>query len=180
MSFSCGSVWFFHNWYCRHCALGWLHVISPMTCSQPIRWVYACACVAAILSTNSVSQTGGELCGFGTTLTGRYFTGHIVNAMCEIESTCNSTEHVKPIMTDYQDLLQTIKSLQHSRLSYIELLQEEVKRSQDVSSDLQMARSSQIWYHHIPSISNFVLLGFLIKFKFTLKSCTHSSGRGRE
>jgi len=38
-------------------------------------------------------------------------------------------------MTDYQDLLQTIKSLQHSRLSYIELLQEEVKRSQDVSSD---------------------------------------------
>ncbi|XP_052433075.1 inactive ubiquitin carboxyl-terminal hydrolase MINDY-4B-like [Carassius gibelio] len=34
-------------------------------------------------------------------------------------------------MTDYQDLLQTIKSLQHSRLSYIELLQEEVKRNQD-------------------------------------------------
>lgn len=96
--------------------------------------------MAAILSTNSVSQTGGELCGFGTTLTGKHFTGHIVNAMCEIESTCNSTEHVKPVMTDYQDLLQTIKSLQHSRLSYIELLQEEVKRSQDVSSDLLMAR----------------------------------------
>ncbi|ROI16112.1 Inactive ubiquitin carboxyl-terminal hydrolase MINDY-4B [Anabarilius grahami] len=38
-------------------------------------------------------------------------------------------------MTDYQDLLQTIKSLQHSRLSYIELLQEEVKRSQDRPSE---------------------------------------------
>lgn len=93
MSFSCGSVWFFHNWYCRHCALRWPHVISPMTCSQPIRRVYACACVTAILSTNSVSQTGGELCGFGTTL--RHFTGHIVNAMCEIESACNNAAHVK-------------------------------------------------------------------------------------
>ncbi|XP_048017835.1 LOW QUALITY PROTEIN: inactive ubiquitin carboxyl-terminal hydrolase MINDY-4B [Megalobrama amblycephala] len=46
-----------------------------------------------------------------------------------------NTEHVKPVMTDYQDLLQTIKSLQHSRLSYIELLQEEVKRSQDRPSE---------------------------------------------
>jgi len=72
-SFSCGSVWFFHNWYCRHCALRWLYVISPMTYSQPIRRVYACDCVTAILSTNSVSQTGGELCGFGTTLTGRHY-----------------------------------------------------------------------------------------------------------
>ncbi|RXN07501.1 protein FAM188B2-like isoform X2 [Labeo rohita] len=43
--------------------------------------------------------------------------------------------HVKAIMTDYQDLLQTIKSLQHSRLSYIELLQEEVKRNQDRPSE---------------------------------------------
>ncbi|KAL1260104.1 hypothetical protein QQF64_007931 [Cirrhinus molitorella] len=43
-------------------------------------------------------------------------------------------------MTDYQDLLQTIKSLQHSRLSYIELLQEEVKRNQDPA-----ARSRICW-----------------------------------
>uniref|UniRef100_A0A9J7YVY7 Deubiquitinating enzyme MINDY-3/4 conserved domain-containing protein n=1 Tax=Cyprinus carpio carpio TaxID=630221 RepID=A0A9J7YVY7_CYPCA len=43
--------------------------------------------------------------------------------------------HVKAIMTDYQDLLRTIKSLQHSRLSYIELLQEEVKRNQDRPSE---------------------------------------------
>ncbi|XP_016375292.1 protein FAM188B2-like isoform X1 [Sinocyclocheilus rhinocerous] len=55
--------------------------------------------------------------------------------MCESEYTCSSRVHVKAIMTAYQDLLQTIKSLQHSRLSYIELLQEEVKRNQNRPSE---------------------------------------------
>ncbi|CAB1347473.1 unnamed protein product [Coregonus sp. 'balchen'] len=35
------------------------------------------------------------------------------------------------VMTDYQELLQTIRDLQPSRLGYIEILQEEVKRNQD-------------------------------------------------
>lgn len=78
---------------------------------------------------------------------------------CVKHFTCNNRVHVKAIMTDYQDLLRTIKSLQHSRLSYIELLQEEVKRNQDVSY-LLMAHSTQAWQLHIHKISN-CALGFL-------------------
>lgn len=40
-------------------------------------------------------------------------------------------------MTDYQALLQTIRALQPTRLGYIELLQEEVRRNRDVSSGCQ-------------------------------------------
>lgn len=82
-------------------------------------------------------------------------------------------------MTDYQDLLQTIKSLQHSKLSYIELLQEEVKRNQDVSSDPLMAHSAQTWYHHIPKISNSVLLGFVNIEVFYEKLCSQFRKRVR-
>ncbi|KAF5897716.1 inactive ubiquitin carboxyl-terminal hydrolase MINDY-4B [Clarias magur] len=35
-------------------------------------------------------------------------------------------------MDDYKQLLQSISTLQPSRLGYIELLQEEVKRNQDI------------------------------------------------
>ncbi|XP_016362662.1 uncharacterized protein LOC107704287 [Sinocyclocheilus anshuiensis] len=76
-----------------------------------------------------------ERCVFATTFPGSHFTRHFANAMCETEFTCNNRVHVKAIMTDYQDLLLTIKSLQYSRLSYIELLQEEVKRNQDRPSE---------------------------------------------
>lgn len=45
--------------------------------------------------------------------------------------------HVASEMEDYKQLFQSINTLQPSRLGYIELLQEEVKRNQDVS-DLLM------------------------------------------
>lgn len=41
--------------------------------------------------------------------------------------------HVASEMEDYKQLFQSINKLQPSRLGYIELLQEEVKRNQDVS-----------------------------------------------
>ncbi|KAI2655898.1 Inactive ubiquitin carboxyl-terminal hydrolase MINDY-4B [Labeo rohita] len=90
--------------------------------------------VPAWLQSSQQTQTGEEVCVFATTLP-LHLTGHITNVMCETEFTCSGRVHVKAIMTDYQDLLQTIKSLQHSRLSYIELLQEEVKRNQDRPSE---------------------------------------------
>ncbi|XP_037402511.1 inactive ubiquitin carboxyl-terminal hydrolase MINDY-4B isoform X3 [Pygocentrus nattereri] len=51
--------------------------------------------------------------------------------MCESEGPCDHQVHVAKVMADYKQLLQTIRTLQPSRLNYIELLQEEVKRSRD-------------------------------------------------
>ena len=45
-------------------------------------------------------------------------------------------------MTDYAELLHSIRVLQPSKLSYIELLQEEVKRNPDVSDDRHSTFSS--------------------------------------
>lgn len=53
-----------------------------------------------------------------------------------------------PVMTDYQALLQTIRALQPTRLGYIELLQEEVKRSRDVSSG-HLAKEGISGHNHI-------------------------------
>lgn len=41
-------------------------------------------------------------------------------------------------MEDYKQLFQSISTLQPSRLGYIELLQEDVKRNQDVSDQLSI------------------------------------------
>lgn len=115
--------------YYRPCALRWLYVISPMTCSQSANQMRVCMCLRGCNPLNKLSITDWRR---GVCLLPRHM-AYAHNAMCETEFTCSSRVHVKAIMTNYQDLLQTIKSLQHSRLSYIELLQEEVKRNQNVS-----------------------------------------------
>lgn len=58
--------------------------------------------------------------------------------MCECEFWHNGQMHVAPEMEDYKQLFQSISTLQPARLGYIELLQEEVKRTQDVSDLLSI------------------------------------------
>lgn len=65
--------------------------------------------------------------------------------MSECEFWHNGQMHVGPEMEDYKQLFQSISALQPARLGYIELLQEEVKRTQDVSDLLSIQEVSWNW-----------------------------------
>lgn len=62
-----------------------------------------------------------------------------------------SQEHVVYRMSDFDQLLQTIRALQPSRLSYIELLQEEVKRKGSVSDLLVLEETCTVFIKMILS-----------------------------
>lgn len=61
------------------------------------------------------------------------FIRQIDGTMYESKFWHNCLMHVAPEMEEYTQLFHSIGTLQPSRLGYIELLQEEVKRNQDVS-----------------------------------------------
>lgn len=81
--------------------------------------------------------------------------------------------HVSPEMEDYKQLLQSISTLQSSRLGYIELLQEEVKRNQDVSDQLliqeKLAHAMQCvcvcldWFLDNISVKDYIKEGACVK-----------------
>lgn len=68
--------------------------------------------------------------------------------------------HVGPEMEDYKQLFQSISTLQPSKLGYIELLQEEVKRNQDVSDLLPI----QEMLAHVMELMLCVCLDLLLDF----------------
>lgn len=78
---------------------------------------------------------------------------------------------IVPEMEDYKQLLQGISTLQPSRLGYIELLQEEVKRNEDVSDELSIKEI----LHVIELIIN--VSGFDFGFRTSERKCEKESVR---